>query len=228
MKKSAVIHKNTLEIRNELDRLGYKFIPRESENKNLMGGYFDGPEQYPNAYIVTDANYKTYHIALTKEHLPVIENSYIECDNEEMFFILVKMVLDKIFWICRVDNLTIGEYKFNVDDIVEQTDENDWIFFGANRSFELLTLFDLVKKFSNKDEFDFLDLTIGQLNLAYDDAKIISVSDLLNIYEYTVYKLADFFDCRKSTCLSRFKYDPYTGKKIEWNRLNKIFKKYSD
>lgn len=68
---------------------------------------------------------------------------------------------------------------------------------------------------------------IGVFN-DYDDTRLISVGDLI---EYTQecnshFSLKQYFDRRCSTNLSRFNFDPFTGKKINWSELKRYEEKY--
>lgn len=69
------------------------------------------------------------------------------------------------------------------------------------------------------------DMTIGQFNVSYDSVILITLKQLIDDYRSTVYSLEDFFDRRKSTCLTRFNYDPFTGKEIPWKFLREEIKK---
>lgn len=181
--KSAVIHKNTMEIRDHLDKLGYRFISRPSDNPYLLGGYMDLPEDKPNAYIVTDANYGTYHIALTKNDLPLIK-TYVNCDdNVDMFL--------EIAALTETDN---------INDVIEKNKKKDSLS-------------------------PYMDMTIGQLSIGYSSVVLVTLRELIDEQPNTVFSLDDFFDRRKSTCLTRFNYDPYTGQEIPWKTIKEELKK---
>ena len=75
---------------------------------------------------------------------------------------------------------------------------------------------------------------IGEL-YDYDDTRLVTVNELLEdiriqhkTYDYALslnmktklpYTLKDYVDRRKSTDLTRFKFCPYCGKKIDWKKI---------
>ena len=80
--------------------------------------------------------------------------------------------------------------------------------------------FEKYRDFSDMDEYD--NITIGQINLTSDYCPMITLKGLIYESRTTCYNLMDFFDKRKSTCLSRFNYCPYTGKKIDWAEMKEV------
>lgn len=59
-----------------------------------------------------------------------------------------------------------------------------------------------------------------------DDCEFVTVGDLLRHIARgdTVYTMNDYTDWRRSTDITRFRFDPFTGEKVEWGRLRKKFK----
>ena len=58
----------------------------------------------------------------------------------------------------------------------------------------------------------------------YEDTEVFTIEDLGQTirHGWTDYEIDDFCDRRKSTNLTRFNYDPYTGEKIDWKEVKKL------
>lgn len=58
-----------------------------------------------------------------------------------------------------------------------------------------------------------------------DDCEFVTVDDLLRLIAMggTTYTMADYTDRRKSTNITRFNFDPFTGEKVEWGRMRKRY-----
>lgn len=67
--------------------------------------------------------------------------------------------------------------------------------------------------------------TIIALFYYIDDSDFVTVEDLLRRIAAgdTTYTMADYTDRRKSTNITRFNYDPFTGEKIDWKLLRKKY-----
>ena len=66
--------------------------------------------------------------------------------------------------------------------------------------------------------------TIGVLSVTYDYTCICTVEEL---YDYVrekicVYTAKQYCDFRYSTNLQRFRYDPFTGEKIDWKKVKEL------
>lgn len=59
-----------------------------------------------------------------------------------------------------------------------------------------------------------------------DDSEFVTVDDLLRHIAIgdTTYTMADYTDWRRSTNITRFNFDPFTGEKVEWGRLRKMYR----
>ena len=70
------------------------------------------------------------------------------------------------------------------------------------------------------------DIVIGVLN-DYDHADIVTIKELNEHAKdpLCVYSLEQYYDCRCGTDLTRFVYDPFTAREIEWNKLKKEYTK---
>lgn len=53
------------------------------------------------------------------------------------------------------------------------------------------------------------------------DGDILNWKELKGFCKDTCYKIIDFTDHRKSTCVTRFLYDPFGGIEIPWKQLHK-------
>ena len=62
--------------------------------------------------------------------------------------------------------------------------------------------------------------TLGIFAHTYEWSELITKKELESlINKDSLYQLNDYYDRRKSTNLTRFNYDPYTGEKINWKQL---------
>lgn len=68
------------------------------------------------------------------------------------------------------------------------------------------------------DEF----IIIGIWN-DYDDTRLITLSELIDLENDSYFTLAQYLDKRYSTNLTRFNFDPFTGEKIDWAEIRKTF-----
>jgi hypothetical protein len=71
--------------------------------------------------------------------------------------------------------------------------------------------------------------------IGHYDERLLTLKDLLEIVgwhmlvladgevwkDFKFYTLKDYCDMRKSTDLSRFKFCPYCGKKIDWKKIKR-------
>lgn len=69
--------------------------------------------------------------------------------------------------------------------------------------------------------------TIIGLYCYVDYCDFVTVEELLRLIAMgdTTYNMADYTDWRRSTNITRFRYDPFTGEKVEWGRLRKMYAK---
>lgn len=87
-KQQAFIRKNTKELREQLEKLGYKYSEISSKTNN--------------PYIVTNIGYKESTYSPCETNFPVLSKDYIDCDeNEELFLSIVALRddSDKYQWI---------------------------------------------------------------------------------------------------------------------------------
>ena len=62
--------------------------------------------------------------------------------------------------------------------------------------------------------------TLGIFSHTYEWSELITKKELETlINEDSYYQLDDYYDRRKTTNLTRFNFDPYTGEKINWNHF---------
>ena len=68
--------------------------------------------------------------------------------------------------------------------------------------------------------------TIGILN-GYEYDELCSVGSLRDHIKHggTVYTAAQYCDWRFNTDLRRFRFDPYTGKRIDWKEVRKMIER---
>lgn len=65
---------------------------------------------------------------------------------------------------------------------------------------------------------------IGLYNFCYEPSEMVTLDELLEIQftaSKSVYTIDDLLDFRKSTNLTKFKYCPECGKKIDWEKIKK-------
>lgn len=69
--------------------------------------------------------------------------------------------------------------------------------------------------------------TIGIINAYGDREMICSIGFLRDHIKHgcTVYTAAQYCDWRFNTDLRRFRFDPYTGKKIDWTEVRKMIER---
>lgn len=69
---------------------------------------------------------------------------------------------------------------------------------------------------------------IGILSLSYDCTYLCSVAELYEAthdrpFQYTAhYTAKQYCDFRYATNLQRFRYDPFTGEKIDWKKVKEL------
>ena len=66
--------------------------------------------------------------------------------------------------------------------------------------------------------------TIGVLSVTYDYTCVCTVEKLYDFVreKCCVYSAKQYCDFRYSTNLERFKYDPFTGEKINWKKIKEL------
>ena len=65
------------------------------------------------------------------------------------------------------------------------------------------------------------NICIGMIN-DYDETRLTTFSELKKYAEaYSYYSIEQYLDWRFNANLSRFVFDPFTGKKIDWVELRK-------
>lgn len=71
-----------------------------------------------------------------------------------------------------------------------------------------------------------LDTTIGIYNYTFEDTSPITIGELRNELHanpcFLKWDSRELCDWRYSTCLTRFRYDPYTGEKLDWKEIKKM------
>lgn len=67
------------------------------------------------------------------------------------------------------------------------------------------------------------ECTIG-LWRDYEYSPLVTLSDLVEMQPETIYTMAMLADNRYNTCLTRFKYCPDCGKKIDWEAIRNNYK----
>lgn len=66
--------------------------------------------------------------------------------------------------------------------------------------------------------------TIGVLSVTYDYTCVCTVEELYDFVreKSCAYSAKQYCDFRYSTNLERFKYDPFTGEKINWKKVKEF------
>lgn len=69
-----------------------------------------------------------------------------------------------------------------------------------------------------------LKTTIGVLSVTYDYTCICTVAELYDIVHdrCCIYTAKQYCDFRYATNLQRFRYDPFTGEKIDWKKVKEL------
>lgn len=71
-----------------------------------------------------------------------------------------------------------------------------------------------------------LETTIGVYHYTFEDTRPITIGELHDEIHATFcfckWGAREFCDWRYSTCLTRFRYDPYTGEELDWKKIRKM------
>lgn len=139
--QSCFIRKNTPELRNRLEKLGY-LPPSEvwhDENFAICTIYRDNKGEY-----------FTFKIDDDFEKFIVPSYPYIDCgDNEELFIALAALRDDSDknqYWICDKVIISLGKTYYPDDYIYYQYDE-----FFDKQNWHKATAEELIKRFKNND-----------------------------------------------------------------------------
>ena len=148
-----------------------------------------------------------------------------EVTNKETLKEWIKRVAKYMYWSRCEYEFLIAPWPYNIEtltndmvkiDVYEQIMNNiniitDILYeeFNINKSLKI-----------NENNCNHI---IGQMNMTYDDVRLITMEDLIQYQPHTVYSMEQLLNGKYSTNLTHFNHCPICGTKINWSKLKKEY-----